>query len=310
MVMTIEPYERRHQLQRLSGDADQTELDALHTGRSIVDQGLYDEAIADAMDDFGHDDNDDTPEWARLDLQQDDAVGGLIEVIEQRERLLDGHYPFRRQDNALEYHPSETLVYEFCLVTATTTERDNPELARIFEQLATLLCRRYLGPEGRAEHIGWPRENRPRFREVAEQLHERSGEWLWRPEPGLPEDPLPRDAKDEGLDFAAWIHNLDDRPGHLFLLGQCACGDNWPNKLTELNVERLRRWFHPACHVPATRAFCAPFHLTDQNLIDASKRAGIVFDRIRLTLLAETAPDDIKEALAELNLAQYLPDIG
>jgi len=310
MVMTIEPYARRHQLQRLSGDADQTELDALRTGQAILDQGLYDEAIADAMDDFGHDDTDTKPEWARLDLQQDDAVGGLIEVIEQRERLLDGHYPFRRSGNMLEYRPSDTKVYEFCLLAALTPERDNPELARIFEQVATLLCRRYLGPEGRAEHIGWPRENHPRFREVAERLHKRSGEWHWCPELGLPEDPLPRDAKDEGLDFAAWIHNLDDRPGHLFLLGQCACGDNWPNKLTELNVERLTRWFNPACHVPATRAFCTPFHLTDQNLIDASKRAGIVFDRIRLTLLAETAPTDIKEALAELDLSQYLPDIG
>ena len=56
----------------------------------------------------------------------------------------------------------------------------------------------------------------------------------------------------------AWIHNLDGRPGHLFLLGQCACG----------------------------------------------------VDRIRLTLLAETASDDIKDVLAKLNLAQYLPGIG
>ena len=308
MVMMTENYGRRHKLQRLTGDADQTELDALCTGQAIFDQGLYDEVIADAMDDFRPNDTANLPEWEQHDLQQDDAVGGLIEVIEQRETLLGTRYPFRLSANSLEYHHSETRVYEFCLLASTTTERDNPDLARIFEHLATLLSRRYLGPEGRAEHIGWPRENRPRFREGANRIHQHSsGEWVWGPEPGLPDDPLPRDVKDEGLDFAAWIHHLDDRPGHIFLLGQCACGDNWPNKLTELSIERLRRWFHPMCHVPATRAFCTPFHITNQRLIEASKQAGIVFDRIRLTLLAETASDDIKDALAKLKLAQYLP---
>jgi len=170
MVMMTETYERRHQLQRLADDADQTELDALRTGQAILDQGLYDEAIADAMDDFRPNDTANLPEWAQHDLQQDDAVGGLIEVIEQRETLLGTRYPFRRSANSLEYHSSETRVYEFCLLASTTTERDNPDLARIFEQLATLLSRRYLGPEGRAEHIGWPRENRPRFRAGAERI--------------------------------------------------------------------------------------------------------------------------------------------
>lgn len=304
-----EAYERRHQTQRLAGDADQTELDALYTGQAIFDQGLYDEAIADAMDDFRPDETNGTPEWALQDLQQDDAVGGLIEVIQRREELLENRYPFRRFGNALKYHPSSTLVYEFCLLASTTAERDNPELARTFERLATLLCRRYLGPEGRAEHIGWPRDSQPRFRNAFNTLHEQSGEWVWSPAQGLPDNPQPRDVKDEGLDFAAWIHHIDGRPGHLFLLGQCACGDNWPNKLTELNLERLGRWFHPLCHVPATRAFCTPFHITDQRLIEASTQAGIVFDRIRLTLLAETATGNIKQALAELNLKQYLPDI-
>ncbi len=113
---------------------------------------------------------------------------------------------------------------------------------------------------------------------------------------------MPRDVKDEGLDFAAWIHHLDDRPGHLFLLGQCACGDNWSNKLTELSIDPLMRWFPPMCHVPATRAFCTPFHITDQRLIEASKQAGIVFDRIRLTLLAETASDDIQGRAGQTEL--------
>lgn len=310
MATMSDSYERRHQLQRLAGDADQAELDALRTGQAIFDQGLYDEAIADAMDDFRPEELPNTPDWALQDLQQDDAIGGLIEIAGRRKEILGEYYPFQELSNGLEYCPSDTKVYEFCLLTSTTTERDNPNLARVFEQLATLLTRRYLGPEGRAEHIGWPRENRPRFRAAAHQLNKESGEWVWGPEPGLPDDPLPRDAKDEGLDFAAWIHHLDDRPGHLFLLGQCACGDNWPNKLRELSPNRLQRWFQPMSHVPATRAFCTPFHITDQLLIEASKDAGIVFDRLRLTLLAETAQSDIKEVLANLNLAQYLPNIG
>ena len=308
--MANEAFTGRRLQQRLAGDADQTERAALDNGQANVDQGLYDEAVADAMDDFRPDDGQNDPEWALADRQQDDAVGGLTEILEKRREILGQYYPFRLSSTSLEYTRSDTLVYEFCLVTSTTREQDDPRLARTFEQLATILAKRYLGPEGRSEHVGWPRQGRPRFRKVAEHLHQQSGEWYWQPEHGLPDDPEPRHSKDEGMDFAAWIRHLDDRPGQLFLLGQCACGDNWNSKLKDLQPTRLGRWFGPMTYVPPVRAFCTPFHITDGLLTECSQQAGVLFDRIRLTLLAETAPGPIRNEIGALDLAQYLPNVG
>ena len=301
-------YEGRHQRQNLSEDADQTEIEALRTGQAILDQGLYDERIADALDDFGIGETSQAavePDWVSEDLQQDDAVGGLIALIERRENILKPYYPFQRTANTLIHTLSHSLVYEFCLVASTTTERENHLLPRVFERLSAILVRRYLGSEGESLHTGWP--SKPaRFKATMAPLNSRTGEWCWHPDHGLPDDPASRDIKDEGLDFVAWLPHLDKRVGNLFLLGQCACGDNWENKYSDINLNRLKRWFGPMTHIPPVRAFCVPFHVTGQLLIEASQTAGLVFDRLRLALLAETADPGTRAALAELKLGQYL----
>ena len=118
-------------------------------------------------------------------------------------------------------------------------------------------------------------------------LHEKTGEWVWRPEDGLPDNPSPKVAKDEGIDLIAWKSNIDGRRGHMFLLGQCACGDNWLGKFDDANPDKIRKWFHPMTLIfPPKKLFFTPFHAVDSVLEQASREAGIVLDRIRLTLLA------------------------
>lgn len=137
-------------------------------------------------------------------------------------------------------------------------------------------------------------------------LHKQTGEWYWQPDHDLPIDPQPKDIKDSGLDFVAWMPHLDKRTGNLFLLGQCACGNDWENKYGDIDVARLARWFSPMTHVPPVRVFCTPYHVTEQLLVETSQRAGLVFDRLRLTLLAETADQHMLDQLKRLNLGDHL----
>ena len=120
---------------------------------------------------------------------------------------------------------------------------------------------------------------------MAEQLHRCTGEWHWGPEEELD----PTDVKDEGCDFVVWLHPSDGRKiAPLLVLGQCACGNNWQDKYADLDVRRVRRWFNPLSIVEPVRAFATPRHVDDDVLREASREAGLLFDRSRLALIASS----------------------
>ena len=271
--------------------ADRAELEALRFGTSVVDDGLSGPRIAEAMEDFDAEIQD-MEQWNAYDLQLENASGPALENVLRRRELLGENYPFETRNAYLEYNPSANLVYEFCLAICnapTITEGEYTELPRKFERLSCMLATTYLGPGGSSHHTGWPRDQGApvRFRDIMAPIHESTGEWVWRPEDGLPENPSPKVAKDEGIDLVAWKKNIDGRRGHMFLLGQCACGDNWLDKFGDANPDRLAKWFHPMTLVsPPKKMFFTPFHAVDAVLEEASRRAGVVLDRIRMTLLA------------------------
>ena len=121
-------------------------------------------------------------------------------------------------------------------------------------------------------------------------LHEQSGEWFWGPDPDIPEDPST--VGDEGMDFVVWKETLDNRMGKLFILGQCACGDNWDQKLNDIDFNKINKWFNPLSYVNPVKAFVTPHHLSQGNLNNALRQAGIIFDRIRLVLIAAPITDN------------------
>ena len=146
--------------------------------------------------------------------------------------------------------------------------------------------------DSQALHIGTPREEEigTRFIDAMKTLHERSGDWHWSPEDGLPADG-PAGAGDEGLDFVVW-KAIDNRPGKIFILGQCACGNDWEEKFDDINLEKLWKWIRPRPYPDPIRVFATPHHLSDGHLREAQREAGLVLDRARLSLLAEKLVDD------------------
>lgn len=285
-------YKRRHRDRQRIKDADQTELEAVLYGSAIVDQGVYDDRVADALDDFEPDPVAVPTEWQRRDLKIDTAVGQTHEELERRAALLGDAYPFELQSGLLSYRKSRSGFYEFCLAISRAdqiTSGEHVHLPRAFERLSAILVRQFLGDHARMLHLGSPRDVAigSRFSEAMRQAQKETCEWYWGPDPDLPEDPT--DTGDHGVDFVVWKSPPDGRVGSLFILGQCACGDDWTGKFHDVSLERYRKWFNPLSFVPPVKAFTTPHHVADGWLHEALREAGLVFDRARLTTLAEQA---------------------
>ncbi len=93
--------------------------------------------------------------------------------------------------------------------------------------------------------------------------------------------PLPSD-RDLGIDAASWFPFKDGRSGYLHFLVQCATGDDWDTKLSELHLEKLRR--HVNWAVTPVRIFSVPFVITavPAQWVRLCTEAGLVLDRPRL----------------------------
>lgn len=296
--MSPEAHLRKHQWQRAAIDADQAEWSAMLRGSAMLEAGLRDNVIADALDDYTEEALPANPGQPLLPFERDDltielAIGDLVEEISRREQVLGGSYPYYRDGNSLTYNGTSTKVYEFCLAlcrSSSLVAGDYKQLPRTFELVAGHLVGQFLGPAAEWHHTGHPRKwygGEARFKAAMAPLS-RTREWQWCPRPGeASDDPDPAEVKDEGLDFVAWRPQPDGRPGHLFVIGQCACGQNWTEKWNDCQAAKLEKWFRPLTLVPPMHAFCTPHHVTEFLLADASRTAGLVMDRARLTMLAE-----------------------
>ena len=283
-------------------DADQVESQALLAGLAHIDTGIKDEKMAGVVDDTLIEPGN---SWEERQAVLEDLTGALAEEVERRAELMKSAYPFIiSKGTALEYRPSKTGVYEFCLAAArnpTGALEGYPRSSAIFEWIARDVLVSYLGNGANGFRAGaptYPCEGRGAgTRETFAALEGKCGEFTWNPAPGLPPDPSHQDLKDAGLDIVVWKPWPDGRLAQLFALGQCACGKNDINvrKGRELSLVRLGNWLRPICHAPPVRCFLAAHHVPNTvELHILSGEAGLVFDRARIALLAEASPERVK----------------
>jgi len=291
-------HKARNRDQRSMKDADQAEMAALRAGAALVDEGTYDDLVAAAMDDFEHDHDDAVhQEFHARDLAEDAGIGRTQEMIERRVELLGDLYPFSLSDNRIVHKGEAWGLYEFLLAASVRTDiMSSPynRIPQVFERVVAVLSTALLGPAASSLHVGAPRDPSvgTSFKAAMERLHALTGEWQWNPGEDLPPAGPPNG--DDGLDFVAWLESDVGRPGRLFLIGQCACGDDWTGKLDELSLERIGDWTGHSWKVKPTKVFAAPHVLADGHFVRGQKRAGLMLDRIRLCRLEHTMIDKAK----------------
>ena len=285
----------RYYAQTSSADADQAEFFALRNGATAVDAGTYDDRLAGTLDDPETGEN--RERWHRDDLRSETATGRTQEEIERRAALLGPAYPFTLDQGTLAYAESGARVYEFflCICNTQLTQGEHKWLPRVFERVAARLVAAYFGAYAQSIHVGSPRDEAigKSFYSAMATVAQRTGEWTWGPDEGLPAE---HHRGDEGCDFVVCLDAGDRRKiGQLFVLGQCACGNDWPTKFRDLDLARLRKWFNPLSVVEPVRSFATPHHVDDVWLREASRESGLFFDRARLTSIASAAPQGVLE---------------
>lgn len=289
-------WESRKEDERTAKNADQTEFLALKFGSCPLDEGTRDDRTADAMDDFGALDDINNAQWAVDDSKVDDAVGAIADEVERRFLLMGPFYPFVKDGNTLTYHRSHTLTYELCLAISsapTITQSPFNSLPPAFERLCRDVVKCFAGTNASALRTGWPiddqDERTAKFKSVVDLINKDTQEWVWRPAHGMPEDPSHKDVKDLGIDFAVWKKFPDDRKGMLFLLGQCACGDDWTGKFGDLNIKEIEDdWFRFLSVAAPMRLFAVPHHIPNKTYFEeVNRKAGLTLDRARIVMIAE-----------------------
>lgn len=290
----------RHKDFKAAIDADQVEIRAMLEGLASVESGIEDERISGVVNDQLRDSGN---SWEERQGVIETLSGGILEELGRRKELMKDLYPFEIDGGSLNYKPSQTGVYEFCLAVARNprgTSKDMPHAAVVFEFISRDVLALYIGDGAQGFRSGWPphesEQRGSRIKDTFTKLSKLCGELCWNPTNYLDLDPDPQLLKDAGLDVVVWKPWPDSRLGQLFALGQCACGKNdVAGKAAELNLKRLREWLRPLSYVEPVRCFLAAHHIPNtSHLFELSRDGGLVFDRARIALLAESGPHKVK----------------
>jgi hypothetical protein len=248
-------------------------------------------------------------------LNQDNAdtlVGNVFTEIDRRVTATgDEGYPFVRDPTSIRLkgpirnYPAYLfcLALSYCKWKTRKNAPQNPWL--LFEELASYSARRYLGGEslvfGTSSRKGTSAKRKfvQAIKDLATRINE--GE-------GFRQQPL-HASKDSKLDIVAWKPFRDGRPSQVVLFGQCAAGDNWTNKLGELDPEEFwDQWFSVGKVSRPLRTVFIPHRVFDQSEWNLhARRARLLFDRCRVVAFAhgETSSGPFAQRLLQCCVSEW-----
>lgn len=226
---------------------------------------------------------------------QDEAIEQkcleVISELEERALAACDSYPYIIEGGTLELKEGleKYSAYVFCLClsyfrwsTKRFKEIDiNPW--HLFEELSAIAAAKYL--DGHVFILGTSRRNRKKyknaFKEAVNQLCKLIGEGN-----GYREQPS-QSTKDDKVDLIAWKDFRDMRTSKLIMFGQCAGGNNWTMKLTDLDPHAFwSQWIVEGSVSPHLRSFYIPHRVHRNKWDHHARRAHIMFDRCRIAYWA------------------------
>lgn len=116
---------------------------------------------------------------------------------------------------------------------------------------------------------------------------------------------FPATDRDLGIDVVSWFPFRDKRGAFVHLVGQCATGADWKEKLPELNPHKWTDHLNWA--VLPVRFFATPIVLRKEANRRLSMDGGLLLDRPRLLELAEMKPlgDGLRSELKSYCFSLY-----
>lgn len=238
----------------------------------------------------------DSEEEVTDDSEYEGVIDAVFSELDDRLRATGGEggpYPFALSENALTLREGmENTLYPFLIMVAFWSDENDAffrEGVKLFEEVSAEAARAYVGATklaGEAVVFGFPRRVLPAgfgsaVTHLCQAVSEGNGPNRQRPKF--------KDQKDAKLDVVAWASFLDGRCGKLIAFGQCAAGNNWADKTSELAdpVDWWTKWMLDRPGVWPIKMFFVPHRVSMTDWFDVSTSAGILFDRCRLAHLAE-----------------------
>jgi len=237
------------------------------------------------------------------DADKSEVIGdNVFEEIEDRSVSCAGlppTYPFAVNERYIELRNNpEESIYTFLLLLATYGKDAGPRRmngAQLFELLSTEVAAAYLGGapnEAFGFHFGFPRRNSPRgFRDALDGMcsHIGEGGGCDRTKPNVAAQ------RDGDLDLVAWRPFKDRREGKLIAFGQCASGNDWKDKLTDLQIDAFCDWMLDRPPVLPLRLFFVPHRVEKSRWRQTVVKGGVVFDRCRMASFESAINEEIKD---------------
>lgn len=214
-------------------------------------------------------------------------------------------YPFKVSGRALVAKPAGwKTTYAYLLLLSRFGEKAGPQGVNgsvLFEDVAAEAARVYLGGDrtgAQVYNFGFPRKRtpakfKPAVEELCAKLHEGAGPR------SRPRTQYQKDAK---LDLVAWVPMPDKQMGKVIGFGQCATGNDWKTKTTELQPTTwVKMWLLDPMPMDPLRLFFLPHRISADDWTHHSHHAGIIFDRCRLTAYASNLDPALRIRVAAWN---------
>lgn len=223
-----------------------------------------------------------------------DEEEGLEQILQQfrhRSRAIGARYPIERAGSGFRARGAwdDYLCYSFLLFVSLNQSYGElnyrtgaREPAILFEVLTARAMELFIG--GKAIRIGAPRlpPVPPGFPAAVAHLADVIKEPV-RGDGGLER----HGSGDDGLDIWLMKDFQDERTSSVFVVAQCAIGEDWGGKRSELD---LALWYrHIDWFTPPLKAFAVPFQISQDSWRETATRGGLILDRPRIAQAIEVA---------------------
>jgi hypothetical protein len=258
--------------------------------------------VIDALDEWEEGDDIDSDEDAACEVLADK----VFNEISERQTACGGPggvYPFEVGSNLVQGRPdAESSIYMFLALLSRFGKDAGPKGtsgAKIFEDVCARAAAVYLGaadsPNVHSHVFGFPRRVLPTgFRPALDKLCADLGEGIGH----RPEREETPDQKDAKLDIVVWREFEDRRPGKLIAFGQCATGNDWKQKISELPPTKdwWTVWLRDRAYAWPIRLFFIPHRIEFKHWLSVHAYGGILFDRCRIAQLAARLDPEVEQS--------------
>jgi len=222
----------------------------------------------------------------------EDFIISVWNELETRNKRYGSNCPFRIDSLTIEptINWKEIPDYMLCLIFSLEGNPNTNAVSaaysgKLFERICQIAIKNYI--QGNCIVYGHPHE---------QDVSKIANDLLKEKFNQLP----PSYRKDRNLDLFAWKSFDDDRASQIIMLIQCAAGHNWKTKLTELSLRAWELYIHYAA-IPI-KGFTIPRVISsNDDLLEHSRDAGVIFDRTRLFRNIESSQRNV-EFVEELNI--------